>query len=89
MMTINPLDLAELLDRSEGYGLDRDSGEVYTDDPSKRDLLITLASLGKLKVRRNYEFELCFYIPHWTCYEYPDEYCKEFPHEQQCKCYDI
>ena len=87
-MKINPLDLGELLEE-EGYGLAQDTGEVYTDPESKRDLLILLASLGKLRVKRDAEFQLGFYLPHWKCFETLSDYCLEFPHEQQCKCYDV
>tara|TARA_Y100000361_G_C10997890_1_gene257706 strand:+ start:94 stop:354 length:261 start_codon:yes stop_codon:yes gene_type:complete len=85
---INSLDLAELLEE-EGYALDQDTGEVYTDPESKRDLLITLACLGKLNVKRDAEFQLGFYIPNWTCFSFPNSPCREYPHEQQCKCYDV
>ena len=95
MMTnyhFNSLDLAEVL-QEEGYGIDEDSGEVYTDPESKRDLLIILASLGKLNVGRGIDaddpFKLSFTIPYWNCYNSFEGYCKQFPHEQQCKCYDV
>ena len=90
--TISPVDLAELLEE-EGYALDGYSGEVYTDPEGKRDLLIVLASLGKLKVDRGLDtddpFKLCFSIPNWDCYTSYEECCQQFPHEQQCKCYDV
>ena len=35
------------------------------------------------------EYELGFYLPNWTCFNSMEEYCKVFPYEQQCKCYDI
>lgn len=88
----NPIDLAEVLEE-EGYGIDEDSGEVYTDPERKRDLLIILASLGKLNVERGINaddpFKLCFSIPYWNCYNSFEGYCEHFPHEQQCKCYDV
>tara|TARA_R100000781_G_C4011921_1_gene103979 strand:+ start:29 stop:325 length:297 start_codon:yes stop_codon:yes gene_type:complete len=87
---INSLDLAELLEE-EGYALDEDTGEVYTEPNGKRTLLIMLAALGKLYVRHEHQdhgWKLCFFIPHWRCYD-QDDYCKQFPHEQQCKCYDL
>jgi len=88
---INPLDLAELLEK-EGYGLDDDTGEVfvpYENDALNNELLITLSSLGKLNVGRNEDWKLCFYLPHWGCYTSMEDYCLEFPQEQQCKCYDL
>ena len=88
MMTINPYDLADLLSR-EGYGIDDDTGEVYTEPESKREFLLTLACLGKLRVKQDAQFQLGFYIPHWNCDNSFSEYCQEFPHEQQCKCYDV
>ncbi len=87
-MKMNPLDLAEILEE-EGYAIDEDSGEVYTDPESKRGLLLTLAATGNLKVKHDAMFKLGFYIPYWNCYHSFDSYCQEFPHEQQCKCYDV
>ena len=91
-MTINPLDLAELLEE-EGFALDEDTGEVYTEPNGNRSVLLILASLGKLKVDRGVDaddpFKLCFTIPHWNCYTSFENYCNQFPHEQQCKCYEV
>ncbi len=87
-MKINPLDLADLLERN-GYALDEDSGEVYTDPESKTEFLVTLAATGHLTVKHNAEFQLGFHIPHWKCYQSLKDYCNQFPHEQQCKCYDV
>ena len=85
---INPLDLAELLER-EQYRIDEDTGEVYPHPTKSEWDLILLASEGNLKVKRNALHELGYYIPHWQCYNSFEDYCKEFPHEQQCKCYEV
>ena len=87
MMTINPMDLAELLEY-EGYAIDEDTGEVYTEPNGKRTLLVILAALGKLYVHHDAEFQLGFYLPHWRCYDL-DGYCEHHPNEPQCKCYDV
>tara|TARA_R100000781_G_scaffold92563_1_gene57414 strand:- start:1058 stop:1321 length:264 start_codon:yes stop_codon:yes gene_type:complete len=87
-MKIYPLDLAELL-QEEGYAFDEDEGEVYTEPNGKKTLLILLAALGQLNVRYNAEMEVGFFIPHWKCFDSMDGYCQEFPHEQQCKLYDV
>tara|TARA_B100001250_G_scaffold400464_1_gene411052 strand:+ start:6435 stop:6698 length:264 start_codon:yes stop_codon:yes gene_type:complete len=87
MVPINAMDLAELLE-CEGYAVDPDTGEVYTEPNGKRTLLVILAALNKLYVAHDAEFQLGFYIPHWKCYDM-DGYCDLHPHEQQCKCYDV
>ncbi len=86
--TIDPLDLAELLER-EQYQIDEDTGEVYPHPTKSEWDLILLASEGNLKVKRNALHELGYYIPHWECYDSLENYCKEFSHEQQCKCYEV
>ena len=87
MVNINAIDLADLLE-SEGYAVDEDTGEVYTEPNGKRTLLVILAALGKLYVSHDPAFQLGFYIPHWKCYDI-DGYCDLHPNEQQCKCYDV
>tara|TARA_R100001082_G_C4301742_1_gene132739 strand:+ start:437 stop:700 length:264 start_codon:yes stop_codon:yes gene_type:complete len=87
MVPINVLDLEELLNK-EGYGVDEDTGEVYGDPEDSNKFLITLAACGTLNVKRT-GFSLGFYIPHYTCYNSMDDYCQEFPNEQQCKYYDV
>jgi len=87
---IRPIDLGELLE-SEGYALDQDTGEVYTEPNGKRTLLIILAGLGHLNVRherQDDDWKLCFFIPYWLAYDSMEEYCKAFPNEVQCKVYD-
>ena len=86
--TIDPLDLAELLER-EQYRIDEDTGEVIPNPAKDQWELLSLASEGLLRVKRNALHELGYYIPHWQCYNNLEEYCKEFPHEQQCKCYEV
>ena len=86
--TIDPLDLAELLER-EQYLIDEDTGEVYPHPTKSEWDLILLASEGNLRVKRNAQHELGYYIPHWECYNSLEDYCKEFPYEQQCKCYEV
>ena len=91
MVPINAPDLEELL-QDEGFVVDEDTGEVIDDGESSRKFLITLAACGTLNVKRgsiNSSYELGFYIPHYTCYNSMDDYCQEFPNEQQCKYYDV
>jgi hypothetical protein len=89
MMTyFSPLELSELLEE-EGYAYDEETGEVWTEPGGNRSLLILLTAMGKLKVERDYEFKLTFYVPHIKCYNSLADYCQEFPNEQQCKCYDV
>ena len=85
---INPLDLADLLER-EQYEIDEDTGEVIPNPNRDQWELLLLASQGNLRVKRNALHELGYYIPHWECYDSLESYCKEFPHEQQCKCYEV
>ena len=86
--TIQPLDLAELLEK-EQYIIDEDTGEVLPNPNKDQWELLSLASEGLLKVKRNALHELGYFIPHWQCYNSFEDYCKEFPHEQQCKCYEV
>ena len=88
MVPINVLDLEQLL-QDEGYGVDEDTGEVYGDGESSKKFLITLAACGTLNIKRDGFHDIGFYIPHYTCYNSMDEYCQEFPNEQQCKYYDV
>ena len=88
MVPINPIDLEDLL-TDEGYGVDTDTGEVYDDRESSKKFLITLAACGTLNVKRSGLHSVGFYIPHYTCYNSMDDYCQEFPNEQQCKYYDV
>lgn len=88
MNKMNPIDLAEMLER-EQYLIDDDTGEVLPNPNKDQWELLTLASTGNLKLKRNALHELGYYIPHWRCYNGLEEYCSEFPHEQQCKCYDV
>ncbi len=85
---IDPLDLAELLER-EQYRIDEDTGEVYPNPAKDHWELLSLASEGLLRVKRNALHELGYYIPHWRCYNSFEDYCEEFPYEQQCKCYEV
>tara|TARA_Y100001938_G_scaffold118145_1_gene163218 strand:- start:929 stop:1192 length:264 start_codon:yes stop_codon:yes gene_type:complete len=87
MAPINAIDLADLLEY-EGYAIDQDTGEVYTEPNGKRTLLVILAALNQLYVAHDAEFQLGFYIPHWKCYDM-DGYCDLHPNELQCKCYDV
>ena len=87
MEPINAVDLADLLEY-EGYAIDQDTGEVYTEPNGKRTLLVILAALNQLYVAHDHEFQLGFYIPHWKCYDF-DGYCDLHPNEPQCKCYDV
>ena len=87
MTTLNSIDLADLLE-SEGFAVDEDTGEVYTEPNGKSALLLILAALNKLYVSHDAEFQLTYYIPHWKCYDL-DGYCDNHPNEPQCKCYDV
>ena len=84
---INSMDLADMLE-SEGFVVDEDTGEVYTEPNGKRALLLILAALNKLYISHDAEFKLSYYIPHWKCYDL-DGYCESHPYEQACKCYDV
>ena len=84
---INSMDLADMLE-SEGFVVDEDTGEVYTEPNGKRALLLILAALNKLYISHDAEFKLSYYIPHWKCYDL-DGYCDLHPNEQACKCYDV
>jgi len=89
---MNPHDLSEILDRM-GYWIDDDTGEVMLEvdpcgPPIIDNLLVTLAAQNKLVTKRNEQWELGFYLPNWKCFNNMEEYCKVFPHEQQCKSYD-
>ena len=88
MVPINALDLEELLE-DEGFVVDEDTGEVYDDGESNKKFLITLAACGTLNIKRDGFHDIGFYIPHYTCYNSMDDYCQEFPNEQQCKYYDV
>ena len=90
---MNPCDLSEILDRL-GYYINDDTGEVMLEidpcgPPVIDNLLVILASQGKLITKRNPEYEIGFYLPNLTCFNSMEEYCKVFPYEQQGKCYDI
>ena len=88
MRPINVHDLEELL-QDEGYGVDPDTGEVYNDGESSRKFLITLAACGALNVKRDGFHDVGFYLPHYLCYNSMEDYCHEFPNEQQSKYYDV
>jgi len=88
MRPINAPDLEELL-QNEGYGIDPDTGEVYDNGEVSQKFLITLAACGTLNVKRDGFHEVGFFIPHYTCYNSMEDYCQEFPNEQQCKYYDV
>ena len=91
--TINVHDLALLLD-AKGYWINDDSGEVYRLDDvmhpkEPSDLMVLLAAIGKLEVKLNHQGEHGFFLPHWRALNSIEEYCEEFPSEQQCKKYDV
>ena len=88
MRPINAPDLEELL-QNEGYGIDQDTGEVYDNGEVSQKFLITLDACGTLNVKRDGFHEVGCFIPHYTCYNSMDDYCQEFPNEQQCKYYDV
>ena len=64
---MNPCDLSEILDRL-GYYIDDNTGEVMLEidpcgPPIIDNLLVILASQGKLITKRNPEYEIGFYLP--------------------------
>jgi len=91
--TINPADLALLLD-SKGYYVDEDTGEVITksphhDEDPPSDLLIILAAVGTLTIGPDFHNDLSFFITNWRSFHSIEEYCEDFPADQQCKNYDV
>ena len=50
---------------------------------------ILLAAVGKLEVKLNHQGEHGFFLPHWKSFNSIEEYCEDFPSEQQCKKYDV
>ena len=93
MPLINVHDLAQLLDR-QGYYIDDEDGEVVLnydpDESNVDDLLIILAAVGALEVKpKPDDHQLCFYLPHWRCYNNLEAYCQDFPNYPACKSYDL
>lgn len=88
-MALTPCDLADLLS-DHGYLVDYDTGEVdqYKNDPNKdRTLLILLAAMNKLDVQY-LDGVWAFFIPDLNISDM-ESYCKAYPYDQQCKCYDV
>ena len=85
---MNPSDLADLLNY-EGFYVDYGTGYVspYDEDESS-DVLLLLAALGKLEVRRDLEGTPEYFIPHLHIGNM-QQYCQAFPNDPQCKCYDV
>ena len=85
---MNPHDLADLL-QYEGFDIDYDTGEIILDDykPSC-DVLIILAALGKLEIKRDLDGNPVYFIPHLNIASMQD-YCEEFPDDVLCKMYDV
>lgn len=85
---LNPSDLADLL-KLAGFYVDYDTGEII--QPSSDvslDLLILLASLGKLDIGRDEDHLPTFFIPDLSI-STMEQYCEAHPSDQQCKCYDV
>lgn len=85
---LNPSDLADLL-KLAGFYVDYDTGEVIqTHTNVSYDLLIFLASLGKIDIGRDEDYLPTFFIPdlHISTME---QYCEAYPSDQQCKSYDV
>ena len=88
-MALTPCDLADLLS-DHGYLVDYDTGEVdqYKNDPNKdRTFLILLAAMNKLDVQY-LDGIWAFFIPDLNISDM-ESYCKAYPNDQQCKCYDV
>ncbi len=91
--TINVQDLALLLD-AKGYWVNDDTGEIYRLDDvmhpkEPSDLMVLLAAIGRLDVKLNHQGELGFFLPNWKAFNNIEEYCEDFPADQQCKNYDV
>jgi len=85
---MNPSDLADLL-YYEGFDVDYGSGHINTElQGVSNDVLIILAALGKLEVRRDLEGNPEYFIPHLHIGNM-QQYCQSFPEDPQCKCYDV
>lgn len=85
---MNPQDLADLL-QYEGFEIDYDTGEIVLDCQGiSNDVLIVLAALGKLEVKRDLDGNFTYYIPHLTVCDM-QTYCEEFPDDVLCKMYDV
>lgn len=85
---INSTDLADLL-YIEGYEVDYDTGEVFSEDPDlPYSTLIILAALNKLDVGRDEEGLPIFYIRDLVITDL-DSYCEQHPNDPQCKIYDV
>jgi len=85
---LNPSDLADLL-KLAGFYVDYDTGEIIqTSSDVSLDLLILLASLGKLDIGRDEDHLPTFFIPDLSI-STMEQYCEAHPSDQQCKCYDV
>jgi hypothetical protein len=85
---MNPHDLADLL-QYEGFDIDYDTGEVIPDSQGiSNDVLIILAALGKLEVKRDLDGNPTYYIPHLNVCDM-QTYCEAFPDDLSCKMYDV
>ena len=85
---LNPSDLADLL-KLAGFYVDYDTGEIIqTHSNVSMDLLIFLASLGKIDVGRDEDHLPTFFIPDPSI-STMEQYCEAYPSDQQCKCYDV
>ena len=85
---MNPHDLADVL-HYEGFDVDYDTGEVSVESTGfSNDLLIILAALGKLEVKRDLDGNPMYYIPHLDVCDM-QTYCEAFPDDICCKIYDV
>lgn len=83
---INPSDLADLLCLDDLY-VDYDTGEIFY-RPDSLHLLIILAALGKITVGRDEFHQPTFFIPDLNISSL-EQYCKSYPSDPQCKCYEV
>ena len=84
---INPGDLADLLGL-QGFFVDYDTGEVNYEPDQDLTVLILLDASGKLHVGRDAQFEPEFISPDLHICDMIS-YCKVYPYDPQCKCYDV
>tara|TARA_R110001606_G_scaffold350716_1_gene500875 strand:+ start:370 stop:630 length:261 start_codon:yes stop_codon:yes gene_type:complete len=85
---LNPSDLADLL-QIAGFEVDYDTGEVFkTHTNVSHELLILLASLGKIDVGRDEDYLPTFFIPDLNISTI-EQYCEAHPSDPQCKHYDV
>lgn len=85
---MNPHDLADVL-HYEGFDVDYDTGEVSSESTGmNNDVLIVLAALNKLEVKRDLDGNPTYFVPHLDVCDM-QTYCEAFPDDVSCKMYDV